>query len=103
MNHRFNLWCHDDRICVRRCAVERYLPECVIRWHSITPGVMVSGTISYHRGSNLLRIEGNLNRYRYAREVLQPEVVAFLQGIPGTIYQQYNARPHDAKTNFCST
>ncbi|GFT64255.1 transposable element Tc1 transposase [Trichonephila clavipes] len=27
---RFNLWDHDGRICVRRYAGERYLPECVI-------------------------------------------------------------------------
>ena len=36
--------------------------------------------------------------------MLQPEVVHFLQGIPGTIFQQDNARPHVAKTirDFCS-
>ncbi|PRD31883.1 UNVERIFIED_CONTAM: hypothetical protein NCL1_22135 [Trichonephila clavipes] len=41
---------------------------------------------------------------RYVREVLQPEVVPFLQGIHGAIFQQDNARPHDAKTvrDFCS-
>ncbi|GFX21168.1 transposable element Tcb2 transposase [Trichonephila clavipes] len=54
--------------------------------------------------SNLLRIEGNLNSNKYVREVLQPEVVPFLQGSPGAIFQQHNARPHVAKTvrDFCS-
>ncbi|GFX21812.1 transposable element Tcb2 transposase [Trichonephila clavipes] len=66
---------------------------------------MVWGAISYHRQSNLLRIEGNLDSNGYAREVLQSEVIPFLQSIPGAIFQQDNARPHVAKTvgDFCST
>lgn len=102
---RFNLWTHDGRVRVRRYAGQRCLPECIIERHSgRTPGVMVWGAISYHGRSNLLRIEGNLNSNRYVREVLQPEVVPFLQGIPGAIFQQDNARPHVARTvrDFCS-
>ncbi|GFX64377.1 transposable element Tc1 transposase [Trichonephila clavipes] len=92
---RFSLWDHDRRICVRHCAGERCLPEYVIERHSgITPKVMVWGAISYHVRSNLLRIEGNLNRNRYVREVLQPEVIPFLQGFPGAIFQHDNTRPH---------
>ncbi|GFY35916.1 transposable element Tcb2 transposase [Trichonephila clavipes] len=58
----------------------------------------------YHGRTNLLRIEDNLNSDRYVREVLQPEVVPFLQGIPRAIFQQDNARPYDAKSvrDFCS-
>ncbi|PRD31571.1 UNVERIFIED_CONTAM: hypothetical protein NCL1_23155 [Trichonephila clavipes] len=59
---------------------------------------MVWGMISYHGRSNLLQIEGNLNSNRYVREVLQPEVVPFLQGSPGAIFQQDNAHLHVAKT-----
>ncbi|GFW80938.1 transposable element Tc1 transposase [Trichonephila clavipes] len=80
---RFSLWDHDGRIRVRRSAGERCLPECVIeRNGGLTPGVMVW----------------------YVREVLQPEVIPFLRGIPGAIFQQDNARPHVAKTvrDFCS-
>ncbi|GFW87758.1 transposable element Tc1 transposase [Trichonephila clavipes] len=46
----------------------------------------------------------NLNVNRYVREVLQPEVVPFLQGILGAIFQEDNARPHVANTvrDFCS-
>ncbi|GFU97466.1 transposable element Tcb2 transposase [Trichonephila clavipes] len=97
---RFNLFDHDDRICVRRHAGERCLLECVIKRHScLTPGVIVWGAISYHGRSNLLPIDGNISN-RYVREVLQPEVVPFLQGIPGAIFQQDNV----AKTvrDFCS-
>lgn len=95
---RFNLWNHDGRIRVRRYAGERCLPQCVVERHSgRTPGVMVWGAISYHRRSQLLRIEGNLNSNRYVREVLEPEVVPFLQGIPGAVFQQDNARPHVAR------
>ncbi|GFV87899.1 transposable element Tc1 transposase [Trichonephila clavipes] len=45
---------------------------------------------------NLLRIEGNRNSNRYIREVLQPEIVVFLQGIRGATFLQDNARPHVA-------
>ncbi|GFV64585.1 uncharacterized protein TNCV_4965661 [Trichonephila clavipes] len=55
---------------------------------------MISGAISYHGLSNLLRIAGNLNSNSYVREVLQPKVV---QGIPGAIILD-NARPHVSKT-----
>ncbi|GFV31644.1 uncharacterized protein TNCV_692181 [Trichonephila clavipes] len=53
---------------------------------------MVWGAISHEGRPNLLRPN------------LQPEVVPFLQGIPGVIFQQDNARPHLAKTvrDFCS-
>ncbi|GFW77168.1 hypothetical protein TNCV_2725981 [Trichonephila clavipes] len=33
----------------------------------------------------------------YVREVLEPEVVSFLQGIPGAIFQQDNSRTHNAR------
>ncbi|GFW49321.1 transposable element Tc1 transposase [Trichonephila clavipes] len=96
---RFNLWDHDGRLHVRCYAGERCLPECVIERNSnLTPQDSVWGAISYHGRFNLLRIEGNLNSNRYVREVLQPEVVPFLQGISGDIFQQDNAGPHVAKT-----
>ncbi|GFX00442.1 transposable element Tcb1 transposase [Trichonephila clavipes] len=57
---RFNLGDLDDDIRVRRYGGERYLPEYVIEQHiGLAPGVMVWGAISYHRRSNLLRIEGS--------------------------------------------
>ncbi|GFV28262.1 transposable element Tc1 transposase [Trichonephila clavipes] len=95
---------HDhDR--VRRYAGERCLPERVIERHSgLTPRVMFWRAISYHGRSNLLRIPRNLNSHRYVPEVLQPEVVIFLQGIPGAMFQQDNVCPHVLNTFrvFCS-
>ncbi|GFU54371.1 transposable element Tcb1 transposase [Trichonephila clavipes] len=85
----FHLWDHDCRIRFRRYASERCLPECVIERHSdLTPRVMVWGAISYHGRCNFVRIEGNLNSNRYVCEVLQPEVVLLLQGIPGAIFHR---------------
>ena len=96
---RFNLWYHDGRIRVRRYAGERHIPECIIERHSgRTPGVMVWGAIAYHGRSQLLRIVGNLNSTRYINEVLQPQAIPFLQGLPGAVFQQDNARPHVART-----
>ncbi|GFY14994.1 uncharacterized protein TNCV_235441 [Trichonephila clavipes] len=60
---------------VRRYAGELCHPQCIIERHNaLAPGVMVWDAISYHGGSNLLRIAGNLNSNRYVREVLQLEV-----------------------------
>ncbi|GFV69990.1 transposable element Tc1 transposase [Trichonephila clavipes] len=96
---RFNLWHHDGRIRVMRYAGERHIPECNIERHSRrTPGVMVWGAIAYHGRSQLLRIVGNLNSTRYINEVLEPKAIPFLQGLPGAVFQQDNARPHVAKT-----
>ncbi|GFV31407.1 transposable element Tcb2 transposase [Trichonephila clavipes] len=58
----------------------------------------VLDAMRYHGRSNLLQIEGKLNSNRYIREVLQPEVVPFLQGIPVAIFQHDNARLHVAVT-----
>ncbi|GFW01021.1 transposable element Tcb1 transposase [Trichonephila clavipes] len=96
---RSNLCHHDGRIRVRRYAGERHIPECIIERHSgRTPGVMVLGAISYHGRSQLLRIVGNLNITRYIHEVLQPQAIPFLQGLPEAVFQQDNARPYVAKT-----
>ena len=60
---------------------------------------MVWDGITYHGLSNLLRIEGNINSNGYVREVLNFEVVPFLQGTPGRIFfQQDKALLHVAKT-----
>ncbi|GFT06549.1 transposable element Tc1 transposase [Trichonephila clavipes] len=96
---RFNLWHHDGRIRVRRYAGERHIPECIIERHSgRTPGIMIWGAIAYHGRSQLLRIVGNLNSTRYINEVLQPQAIPFLQGLPEAVFQQDNAHPHLAKT-----
>ncbi|KFM76209.1 hypothetical protein X975_19237, partial [Stegodyphus mimosarum] len=56
-------------------------------------GITVWGSIGYHSCTALVRIAGSLNSQRYISEVLEP-VVLFLQGLPTTIFQEDNARPH---------
>ena len=80
---------HDGRVLVRRYASKRCFPECVIERHSgRTQGVTARGGILYHARSNLLRTEVNLSSNKYVREVLQPEVFPFLQGIPGDTFSR---------------
>ncbi|GFX88740.1 DDE_3 domain-containing protein [Trichonephila clavipes] len=38
-----------------------------------------------------------LTGQRYVDDILQPHVGPFLNGLPGAISQQYNARPHTAR------
>ena len=95
---RFNMSYNDGRIDVRRYAGERNLRVCILQRHKgPTPSVIVWGAIGYNMRPRFLRIEGNLNRNRYIREVLQPEVLPLLQATPHTIFQQDNARPHMAR------
>ena len=58
---------------------------------------MVWGAFSYHGRCNLQQLEGNLNSNVCIREILLPEIVPFLQFIPGTILQLDIARPFVAK------
>ncbi|GFU44964.1 transposable element Tcb2 transposase [Trichonephila clavipes] len=39
----------------------------------------------------------NLNRLTYVDDILRPHIEPFLNGLPGTIFQQDNARPHTAR------
>ncbi|GFV09200.1 uncharacterized protein TNCV_5001561 [Trichonephila clavipes] len=69
---------------------------------SLTPGVMVWGLISYHGRSYLPRTEGNVNSNKNVRKVLQPEVLPFLEGIPGAICEQDNACTKDCLRHLFS-
>ena len=104
---RFIFWGHNFSVRVRRDASEGCLPQCVhsdISSDIVESGFTVWSAISYHGWSNSLRIKGSLNSNGCVREVLQPEIVSFQQGIPGAIFQHDNERPHVVKTigNFCS-
>ena len=110
-------WSHEGYHCVAKCSVFGRVPlQNVLQWwphtcsmlrwwthseslHSSaawgpTPSVMVWGAIVYKMRSRLLRSEGNLNRNRYIREVLHPEILPLLQRTQHAIFQQDNARPH---------
>ncbi|GFT75645.1 transposable element Tcb1 transposase [Trichonephila clavipes] len=58
---------------------------------------MVWGTIAYDSRSTLIVIRGTLTGQRYVDGILRPHVGHFLNGLPGAIFQQNNARPHTAR------
>ncbi|GFT42374.1 transposable element Tcb2 transposase [Trichonephila clavipes] len=85
----------DNRVRVWRCPCERYnSPHTVLRPIARTVGVMVWGTIAYDSRSTLILIRGTLTSQRYVDDILRPHVGPFLNGPPGEIFQQDNARPH---------
>ncbi|GFT67168.1 DDE_3 domain-containing protein [Trichonephila clavipes] len=42
-------------------------------------------------------MRGTLTGQRYVDDILRPHVGSFLNGLPGAIFQQDNARPHTAR------
>ncbi|GFW82302.1 DDE_3 domain-containing protein [Trichonephila clavipes] len=42
-------------------------------------------------------MRGTLTGQRYVDDILRPHVGLFLNGLPGAIFQQDNARPHTAR------
>ncbi|GFU75222.1 transposable element Tcb2 transposase [Trichonephila clavipes] len=55
------------------------------------------GSIAYDSRSTLIVMRGILTGQRYVDDILRPHVGPFLNGVPGTIFQQDNARPHTAR------
>ncbi|GFU73131.1 transposable element Tcb1 transposase [Trichonephila clavipes] len=47
--------------------------------------------------SPLIVMRGTLTGQRYFDDILRPHVGPFLNGVPGSIFQQDNARPHTAR------
>ncbi|GFU04206.1 transposable element Tcb1 transposase [Trichonephila clavipes] len=89
---------HNGRIRVWRYRGERMLNSCVMHRHTgPAPGIMVWGGIGYSSRTSVVRIAGTLNSHRYISEVLEPVVVPYLQGLTTAIFQQDNARPHEAR------
>ncbi|GFW77277.1 DDE_3 domain-containing protein [Trichonephila clavipes] len=72
-------------------------PPTVLRHTARIAGVMVWGVIAYDRRSTLIVIRGTLTGQRYVDDILRPHVGPFLNGLPGAIFQQDNARPHTAR------
>ncbi|GFX41752.1 transposable element Tc1 transposase [Trichonephila clavipes] len=95
---RFVLWTDDNRVRVWRRPGERYnFPYTVIRHTGRTAGVMVWGVIAYDSRSTLIVMRGTLTDQRYVDDILRPHVGPFLNGFPGAIFQQDDARPHTAR------
>ncbi|GFY27030.1 transposable element Tcb2 transposase [Trichonephila clavipes] len=42
-------------------------------------------------------MRGTLTGQRYVTDIIRPHVGSFLNGLPGAIFQQDNARPHTAR------
>ncbi|GFX58958.1 uncharacterized protein TNCV_806621 [Trichonephila clavipes] len=55
------------------------------------------GAIAYDSRSTLIVIGGTLKGQRYVDDILRPHVGPFLNGLPGAIFQQDNARPHTVR------
>ncbi|GFU52087.1 transposable element Tcb2 transposase [Trichonephila clavipes] len=49
---------------------------------------------AYDSQSTLIVMRGTLTGQRYVDVILRPHVGPFLNGLPGAIFQQDNARPH---------
>ncbi|GFW72780.1 transposable element Tc3 transposase [Trichonephila clavipes] len=95
---RFVLGTDDNRVRVWRRPGGRYSsPHPVLRHTARTVGVMVWGAIAYDNRSTLIVMRGTLTGQRYVDNILRPHVGPFLYGLPGTIFQQDNARPHTAR------
>ncbi|GFV59789.1 DDE_3 domain-containing protein [Trichonephila clavipes] len=61
---------------------------------------MVWGDIAYDSRSTLIVMHGTLTGQRYVDDILRPHVGPFLNGLPGAIFQQDNAR--SAYNKICS-
>ncbi|GFW55433.1 DDE_3 domain-containing protein [Trichonephila clavipes] len=58
---------------------------------------MIWGAIAYDSRTALLMMRGTLTGQLNVDDILQPHVGPFLNGLPGAIFQQDNARPHTAR------
>ncbi|GFX02653.1 transposable element Tcb1 transposase [Trichonephila clavipes] len=58
---------------------------------------MVWEAIAYDSRSTLIVFRGTLTGQRYVDDILRPHIGPFLNGLPGAIFQQDNARPHTAR------
>ncbi|GFU62759.1 transposable element Tc1 transposase [Trichonephila clavipes] len=97
---RFVLGTDDNRVRVWRRPGERYNSiHTVLRHTARTASVMVWGTIAYDSRSTLIVMRGTLTGQRYVDDILRPHVGPFLNGLPGVICQQDNARPHTANVS----
>ncbi|GFW43725.1 transposable element Tcb2 transposase [Trichonephila clavipes] len=88
----------DNRVRVWRRPGERYNSSDTALPHAArTAGVMVWGIIAYDSRSTLIVMRGTLTGQGYVDGILRPHVGPFLNGLPGEIFQQDNARSHTAR------
>ncbi|GFX71001.1 transposable element Tc3 transposase [Trichonephila clavipes] len=95
---RFILGTDDNCVRVWRRNVERYnSPHTVLRHTARPAGEMVWEAIAYDNRSTLIVMRGTITGQRYVDDILRLHVGPFLNGLPGAIFQQDNARPHTAR------
>ncbi|GFV80694.1 transposable element Tcb2 transposase [Trichonephila clavipes] len=93
----FGLGTDDSRVWVwRRPGVRKNPPHCSTSHcsHSWCNGL---GAIAYDSRSTLIVMRGTLMNQRYVDDIHRTHVGPFLNGLPGAIFQQDNARPNTAR------
>ncbi|GFU29239.1 DDE_3 domain-containing protein [Trichonephila clavipes] len=81
---------------VWRRTGQRSDPAFIVERHTaISQGVTV-GSNFWDTRSSLVVLQGTLTARRYVDDILTPIVLPMLSSRPGAIYQQDNARPHNA-------
>ncbi|GFX60626.1 transposable element Tcb2 transposase [Trichonephila clavipes] len=66
-------------------------------WGTADNRVRLWRSPAYDSRFTLIVMRGTLTGQRYVDDILQPHVGPFLNGLPGAIFQQDNARPHTAR------
>ncbi|GFW76982.1 transposable element Tcb2 transposase, partial [Trichonephila clavipes] len=95
---RFVLGTDDNRVRVWRRPGEQYnSSHTVLRHTARTAGVMIWGAIAYNSRSTLIVMRVTLTGQHYVDDILRLHVGPFLNGLPGAIFQQDNARSHTAR------
>jgi transposase len=96
---RFSLYHSDGRVRVRRRQGERLIDACVqLTDGNRRPSVMVWGAIHHGGRSELVVVDGPLNRHGYI-QILRDQMLPWATGVFGRnfVYVQDNAPPHTAR------
>ncbi|GFW45625.1 transposable element Tcb2 transposase [Trichonephila clavipes] len=96
---RFVLGTENNRVRVWRRPGERYNSPTLFYRHCPHSWCNGLGAIAYVSRSTLIVMCGTLTGQRYVDDILRPHVGPFLNGLPGAIFQQDNARPHTARVS----
>ncbi|GFX87836.1 DDE_3 domain-containing protein [Trichonephila clavipes] len=73
------------------------LSHTVLRHTARTAGVMVWWIIAYDSRSTLIVMRRTFTGQRYVDDILRPHVGPLINGLPGAIFQQDDARPHTTR------
>ncbi|GFW38363.1 transposable element Tcb1 transposase [Trichonephila clavipes] len=87
---------HQPKSSLETPCCEQLLNSCVMHIATLVlhPVLCFGIGIRFHCRTTLVRIADTLNSQRYMSEMLEPEVLPYIQRLPSAIFQQDNARPH---------